>query len=108
MLFSLFFQDSSSHKFKLLIWFGLMFLTLSLDVKIQIRIIKIDLVVITYLHVCMNGSVSSLHTCMNMKFVGALSLQNDAKLYKIEIYLCSVYTTHKNILGINLARNKSN
>jgi hypothetical protein len=48
MLFSFFFQDSSSHKFKLLIWFGLMFLTLSLDVKIQIRIIKIDLVVITH------------------------------------------------------------
>jgi hypothetical protein len=50
----------------------------------------------------LDGLVSSLHTCKDMKIEGTLSLPHDAKVYKIEMYLCSMFTTFHFILSIIL------
>ena len=78
------FQASTSHKCKLLTWFGFYatYPTFKLYVKIWISTIKPNLVVKTP-PTCVLKWFGCLNTCINMKFVGVLPLLSDAKVYRI-------------------------
>jgi Na+-driven multidrug efflux pump len=79
-----------------------MFLIQSPFVKIWISTIKIGLVVISS-PTCVLGWFGFKHTHMHRyENLGTLSLINDAKVYKIKMYLCSVFTTFHRILSIIL------
>ena len=79
-------QASTSHKCKLLTWFGFYatYPTFKLYVKIWISTIKSDLVVLTP-PTCVLKWFGFKLAHINMKFVGGLALLSDAKVYRINL-----------------------